>query len=204
MIFSHNSLMSPGGPMPQLLRGKQVYLRGLERDDLRLLHKMLNDEELTEWARFRPDHTISMDALEKEYDQELKGDNSTRRTFVVVHGKTAKVVGWCSIRWWRPFHTTAVIGLAMQKGSRGKGIGTEVTGLLTALSFNQYNMHKVELFTRADNGAMIRSAEKNGFRVEGKIRETLYFNGEFHDGLEMGVLREEFEKSRPDAGRAPR
>jgi len=180
----------------QLLQGKQVYLRGLERADLRLLHKILNDEELTEWARFRPDHTISMDSLEKEYDQELKGDNSTRRTFVIVHRKVGKPVGWCSIRWWRPFHTTAVIGLAMEKRHRGKGIGTEVVGLLTALAFDQYNMHKVELFTRSDNQAMTRAAEKNGFRVEGKIRETLYFNGEFHDGLEMGVLRKEFEKTR--------
>jgi RimJ/RimL family protein N-acetyltransferase len=75
-------------------------------------------------------------------------------------------------------------------------VGTEVTGLLTALAFEQYNMHKVELFTRGDNVAMIRSAEKNGFRVEGRIRETLYFNGKFHDGVQMGVLREEFEAAR--------
>lgn len=58
------------------------------------------------------------------------------------------------------------------------------------------NMHKVELFTRGDNPAMIRSAEKNGFRVEGRIRETLYFNGKFHEGVQMGVLREEFEASK--------
>ena len=66
--------------------------------------------------------------------------------------------------------------------------------MLTELAFDQYNMHKVELFTRADNRAMIRSAEKSGFRVEGRIRETLYFNGRFHDGVSMGVLESEFRR----------
>ncbi len=178
-----------------MLQGKLVYLRGLERGDLKLLHKMQNDEEVMEWARFRPDHTVSMEALEKEYDEELKGNSPTRRTFAVVHKKTGKVTGWCSIRWWRPFATSADVGLALTKEFRGKGIGAEVTRLLTELAFDQYNMHKVELFTRADNRAMIRSAQKNGFKVEGTARETLYFNGEFRDGVMMGVLRGEFRKT---------
>ncbi len=179
-----------------MLKGKLVYLRGLERGDLELLHEMQNDEEVMEWSRFRPDHTISMEALEKEYEGELKGDSPTNRTFSVVSKETGKVVGWCSIRWWRPFQTTASIGVALAKGSRGKGMGSEVARLLTELAFDQYNMHKVELFTRADNLSMIKAAEKSGFRIEGTNRETLYFNGKFHDAVEMGVLRDEFEKTR--------
>jgi RimJ/RimL family protein N-acetyltransferase len=177
-----------------LLRGRQVDLRGIEREDLKLLHRLQNDEEVMEWARFRPDHTVSMEALEKEYGGELSGNSPTRRTFAVIERETGRVAGWCSIRWWRPFHTSADIGLALAKEFRGKGIGTEVTALLTSLAFDQYNMHKVELFTRADNQAMIKSAEKCGFKVEGKVRETLYFNGEFHDGVQMGVLKEEFKR----------
>ena len=177
-----------------LLQGKLIYLRGIEREDLDLLHQLENDGEVMGWARFRPDHTISREELEKRYDDELKGNSPTRRTFAIVYRRTAKVVGWCSIRWWRPFATSAEIGLALAKDSRGKGMGTEVTRLLTGLAFDQYNMHKVELFTRADNEGMIRAAEKSGFKVEGRMRETLYFDGKFHDGVQMGILRDEFRK----------
>ena len=177
-----------------MLQGKLVYLRGIERDDLGLLHQLENDEEVMGWARFRPDHMTSREELERRYDDELKGNSPTRRTFAIVQRKTGKVVGWCSIRWWRPFATSAEIGLALAKEARGKGMGTEVTRLLTALAFDQYNMHKIELFTRADNKAMIRSAERSGFRVEGRMRETLYFDGGFHDGVQMGILRREFRK----------
>ena len=179
-----------------MLQGKLIYLRGIERDDLKLLHELENDEEVMGWARFRPDHTTSLEELEKRYEDELKGDSPTRRTFAVVHRKTGKVAGWCSIRWWRPFVTSADIGLALAREYRGMGVGAEVTRLLTELAFDQYNMHKVELFTRADYKAMIGAAKKSGFKLEGRVRETLYFDGKFHDGVQMGVLREEFRRAR--------
>jgi RimJ/RimL family protein N-acetyltransferase len=151
-----------------------------------------------EWARSRPDNTTSMEELEKEYEGELKGENSRRRTFVIIHKATQEVIGWASIRWWRPFHTTADIGVVIgDKKLRGKGLGSEVNMLLTRLAFEQYNMHKVELFTREDNKAAIGSAKKNGYKVEGRTRETVYFNNKFHDGLLMGLLREEYEKTKP-------
>ncbi len=177
-----------------MIQGRIVYLRALEREDLKDLHELQNDEEVMSWARSKPDHMISMEALGKEYEGELKGEDTLRRTFVIVHKKSGKVAGWASLRWWLQFHTTASFGIAMRKEFRGKGIGTEVLGLLTRLAFEQYNMHKVELFTRPDNLAMIHAAESNGFKVEGRSRETLYFNGRFHDGLAMGVLRKDFEK----------
>jgi RimJ/RimL family protein N-acetyltransferase len=82
----------------------------------------------------------------------------------------------------------------MRREFRGKGIGTEVLRLLVRWAFEQYNMRKVELFTRPDNLAMIHAAESNGFKVEGRSPETLYFNGKYHDGLAMGILRNDFEK----------
>jgi RimJ/RimL family protein N-acetyltransferase len=182
----------------RLIQGKQVYLRGLERDDLKLLHSMLNDEEVMEWARVRPDNTTSMEELEKEYEGELKGESARRRTFIIVNKTTQKVIGWASLRWWRPFSTTADIGIVIaDKGLRGKGMGSEVNMLVTKTAFEQYNMHKVELFTRADNKAAIRSAEKNGYKAEGRTRETLYFNDKFHDGILMGLIRDEYEKRKP-------
>ena len=160
------------------------------------------------YSRLRPDNATSVEELEKEYEGELKGESARRRTFVIVHKATQKVIGWASMRWWRPFCTTADIGVVIgDKRLRGKGIGSEVNMLLIKTAFEQYNMHKVELFTREDNKAAIRSAEKNGYKVEGRARQTVYFNDKFHDGVMMGLLREEYEKTKPkhsDSRRADR
>ena len=181
-----------------LIQGKQVLLRGLERADLKVLHEMMNDEEVMSWARSKPDNTVSMEELEKEYEGELRGDFARKRTFIIVQRATKRAIGWATIRWWRPFQTTADIGIALAvKELRGKGIGAEVNMLLTRLAFEQYNLHKVELWTRGDNPAAIRSAEKNGYKIEGRTKETVYFDGKYHDGILMGLLRDDYEKSKP-------
>jgi len=152
----------------------------------------MNDEEVMELARFRPDHMISMEGLEKEYEDELRQESGHRRTFIIVDSQLSKPIGWANIRWWRPFSTSAELGIAIgEKEYRGKGIGTEVVGLLTDLAFDQYNMHKVEMFTRQDNKAMLRAAERNGYEVEGVQREAIYFNGKYHNAVILGLLRNE-------------
>lgn len=178
-----------------------MYLRGLEREDLAYLHKLMNDEELMELARFRPDHMVSKEGLDKEYEDELKEETGRRRTFIIVANDSGKAVGWANIRWWRPFSTSAELGIAIgEKEFRGRGIGSEVVGLLTRLGFEQYNMHKLEMFTRRSNIPMIRAAEKNGYKVEGILRETLYFNGTYHDGVMLGLLRAEYGGGASDKG----
>ena len=180
-----------------VIQGKQVVLRGLEREDLKLMHKWLNDAEVMEWARSKPDNTASMEAVEKDFEQDVKGENPTRRTFIVVEKKTGKAVGWGMIRWWRTFSTTADLGLVIaEKHLRGRGLGTEATKLLVDLAFNQYNMHKAELFTRADNKAAVGAVTKCGFKLEGKHREEVYFNGKYWDGLTFGLLRNERHKKK--------
>jgi RimJ/RimL family protein N-acetyltransferase len=180
-----------------VITGKQVVLRGLERDDLKLMHEWLNNEEVMEWARSQPDNITSMESVEKEFERDLKGENPHRRTFIIVEKKTGKSVGWALIRSWRLYSTTGDIGLVIaERRFRGKGLGTETTRLLVDLAFDQQNMHKVELFTRPDNKAALKAVANCGFKLEGRLRETVYFNGKYHDGLIFGLLRSEYKKGK--------
>ncbi len=179
-----------------MITGELVVLRGLEREDLKLMHKWLNDEEIMAWARSQPDNVASMESIEKTYEQDLKGENYTRCMYIVVEKKTSKPVGWASIRWSPPTDTTCEIGLVIaEKQLRGKGLGTEATRVLVNQAFDQLNMHKVELITRPDNKAELKVAKNCGFKLEGRLRETVYFNGKYHDGLMFGLIRNEYDRT---------
>ena len=40
----------------------------------------------------------------------------------------------------------------------------------------------------------MKSYEKCGFKREGVLRHDLYVNGEYHDSIIMGILKDEFKK----------
>ena len=71
----------------------------------------------------------------------------------------------------------------------GRGFGTEITRLVLGYAFDAVGLHRVELEVYAFNPRAQRVYEKCGFRVEGRRREALLWDGERVDVLDMGILR---------------
>ncbi len=181
-----------------MLTGKTIVLRPLEREDVKLIHKWQNDEEVMRLARSEPDHAISMEALTTELDKSIKAEDQMTRRFGIEEKSSKKLIGWCSIRLnsWANRYTSAEIGLAIGERDRWKkGYGTEITSLLLKECFEQLNLHRVGWWTYGDHKASIALAKKMGFREEGRLRENSFFDNQFHDGVVMGLLRSEYEKS---------
>ncbi len=182
-----------------MLTGKRVLLRALERDDLELIHKWQNDEEVMRLARSQPDHAISMEALAAEFDKVLKGEDLTTRRYGIEEKSSGKLIGWCSISfnaWGRRF-TSADVGLAIgEKSCWRKGYGSEVVDLLLKECFEQLNLHRAGWWTYDDHEASIALAKKMGFKEEARLRENVYFDNKFHDTVVLGLLKKEYDKSR--------
>ena len=181
-----------------MLSGKGIVLRALEREDVKLIHKWQNDEEVMRLARSQPDHVISMEALSAELDKQIKNEDPLVRRYGIEEKSTGRLIGWCSIRFnsWAGRYTSAEIGLAIGEKDRWrKGYGTEVTGLLLKECFEQLNLHHVGWWTYAENEGSIVLAKKMGFKEEGRLRENSFFDGQFHDSVVLGLLRDEYVKS---------
>lgn len=72
--------------------------------------------------------------------------------------------------------------------ARGRGYGTEVTRLVVDHALDTCGLHRVSLEVFAFNPRAQRVYEKCGFRVEGRLRDALHWDGEWHDTLVMAVL----------------
>jgi RimJ/RimL family protein N-acetyltransferase len=182
-----------------LLSSKRIVLRAIEREDVKLIHKWQNDEEVMRLARSQPDHVISMEALSAELDKQIKGEDPTVRRYGIEEKSSGKLIGWCSIRLnsWAGRYTSAEVGLAIgERGRMRKGYGTEVTGLLLKECFEQLSLHRVGWWTYDENEGSIVLAKKMGFKEEGRLRENVFFDNQFHDTVVLGLLKSEFEKSR--------
>ena len=177
------------------LVGENIYLRAVERDDLKLIHKWKNDPDIMRLDSFSPEHMISFDALEKQYDSVIKGKEAGRKVFAIVPNGEEVPVGIISFRDWHGKSQTVEVGLGIGEAeARGNGYGTEAMNILLKFLFEELNMHRVEVCVLAQNANAIKCFEKCGFVKEGRIREPVFFDGSFHDIIIMGILKNEFTK----------
>ncbi len=72
--------------------------------------------------------------------------------------------------------------------SLDRGLGTEATKMVVRFGFERLGLHRIGLTVLADNSRAVAAYRKSGFEVEGRLRETLWNRGEWHDDLIMAVL----------------
>jgi len=78
-------------------------------------------------------------------------------------------------------------------GVRGKGIGSSVEMNVLALVFDRLKLHKLCREVLVTNEVGLAFPQKFGSRVEGTRIAHIFKNGAFHDIVEMGILKEEYE-----------
>jgi RimJ/RimL family protein N-acetyltransferase len=76
----------------------------------------------------------------------------------------------------------------------GRGYGTEIVRLVVDHVLDVVRLHRLELEVYDHNPRAQRVYEKCGFRIEGRRRDALLWNGVRHDAVVMAVLRSD---SRP-------
>lgn len=83
---------------------------------------------------------------------------------------------------------TVLIG---NKKHWGKGVAYEAAKKLFQHGFNRLNLERIWCATASPNIAMRKLAKKLGMVEEGCRRAHLYFDGEWVDMIEFGILRRE-------------
>lgn len=75
----------------------------------------------------------------------------------------------------------------------GQGLGREATQLVLEYAFGSIGLHRVWLHVYAFNMRAIAVYRSCGFSVEGRLRDSLLWEGRRHDALLMGMLRSGFQ-----------
>ena len=75
-----------------------------------------------------------------------------------------------------------------------KGYGTEAVQLALKFVFEELKLNRLQLEVYSHNIRGIKAYEKAGFKREGVLRESLYYNNQFSDEIIMGMLRKDYEE----------
>ena len=171
-----------------MLRGEKVILRAVEREDLKRLHELERDVELTilgdgQWE------PVPLAAFEKEWERRF--DDEERARFVIE--ADGKVIGGIGLHHRNRREGTAQFGIAINdRDYLGKGYGRDAVNVLLGWAFRVQNYRRIWLETAASNERAIQAYRACGFVEEGRLREHVWSNGRYVDAVYMGVLREEW------------
>jgi len=83
------------------------------------------------------------------------------------------------------------------KKEQGKGYGTEAMKLLLEYGFNTLNLNRLDLKVNDFNLRAIKCYQRLGFVEEGRMRQSCFRNGEYHDQIIMSILRSEWKGMNP-------
>lgn len=174
-----------------IIHGKRIRLRAVERDDLPKFHEFVNDPEVTRGlAMYLP---MSLRDEESWFDAQ-RNPNEKPLVIDIRKGKGWKLIGNCGVFGIDWTNRSAELGIMIgEKAEWNKGYGAEAMTLLLRHGFETLNLNRLFLRVYAENVRAVRSYEKAGFVLEGRLREAVYKHGKYDDVLMMSVLRSEWQ-----------
>lgn len=98
-------------------------------------------------------------------------------------------------------HRRTEVGIDILPEWQGKGYGSEAIRWALDYAFRKAGLHKVRVRAFEWNVGAIKLYERIGFKHEGRERESLWHEGRFWDGIEMGMIDREWwelQKERRD------
>ena len=195
---------APDFAVKPTLDGDKVVLRPFNDGDLPAIRAALLDPEariLTgsvhdEAQAHAPESADEEELLRDWYG--TRNDQPDRLDLAVVDKATGKCVGEAVLNQWDPGNESCNFRILIGPKGRDRGLGTEATRLIVGYGFEHLGLHRISLEVYAFNPRARRAYEKVGFRAEGVSRESLRYNGEWHDATLMSILAPEWDpETRP-------
>ena len=158
------------------MKGKYVYLRGIQSFDIEILSKWNFDEEI---ERFFPPKLPNSDIEQKLwFEQQTTGNN--KKKLIICDIEDNCPIGLISIMNIDHINKNCEIGISIgEKNFFGSPHSSEAFLLVLSFLFRQYNMHIVYCKTFESNWRAIKFVKKFGFEEEGILKDRIFRNNSY-------------------------
>ena len=189
--------LDPDDWNPPSIDGRLVVLRRHRPENLPAVMRWYRDPELARLTRYstRP---MTHEEVERFFHARLLATDSV--AYGIHVRPSGRLIGLTTFSSLDPDNGSVLFHITIgEPDAWGQGYGTEAAELMLWLAFERFGLHRVGLSVFAFNERAIRSYEKVGFRIEGRLRESIVRDGRHWDEIQMGVLRDEWLTSRSPA-----
>ena len=174
------------------LYGKKVILRAVEEEDIEMLRELTNSPDFEKMIVGWSFPISKKDQL--EWFANCKNDATRLRyTIVTKNDGPVGMIGLRDIDW----KNGSASGLGMRiakKEIRTRGLATDAWMTLMRYAFDELRLNRVNGSAIEYNAISLHVCEKVGFKIEGRMRQAVYKNGNYHDVVLMGCLKSDYQE----------
>ena len=163
------------------LKGKNIYLRALEPNDLEFVYAMENDQSIWEVSNTQTPYSRF---LVKQYLENAHQDiyEAKQLRLAICQDEDFPALGLIDLFDFDPKNNRAGIGIVIQgTENRKQNIGSEALELLIRYSFHHLNLHQLYANIGTENEASMALFTKFGFQKIGTKKDWTLVNGVYKD-----------------------
>ncbi len=160
------------------LKGKNIYLRALEPEDLEFIHAIENDEAI--WEISNTITPYSKYLIKQYLEQAHKDIFEVKQLRLVISSYKEEPLGMIDLFDFDFKNRRAGVGILVKEtNNRGKGYGYEALELLTDYSFTHLGLHQLYCNISEENEASIKLFTNQGFKKIGLKKDWIQSNGSY-------------------------
>jgi RimJ/RimL family protein N-acetyltransferase len=173
-----------------VLVGSGVILRPLEMADASLLKRWFSDGWMRGLTLILYPGSL---ARWEEFISKRDRLGYEKGAWFIIEEKDGSAVGLAAIAGPEIENRTAELCLLLgEENARSQGLGMEAGYMLVRFAFDAMNLRRLHMWVREGNDVVIEGAQLSGFKIEGRLRQAEYQDGQLFDKFLLGLLREEF------------
>ncbi|MFD1614282.1 GNAT family N-acetyltransferase [Gelatiniphilus marinus] len=158
------------------LKGKNIYLRALEPEDLEFIYAIENDESV--WEISNTQAPYSKFLIKQYLEQAHKDIYEVKQLRLVVSSYNEEPLGLIDLFDFDFKNSRAGLGILIKEESnRKKGYGSEALQLLIKYSFSHLGLHQLYCNISEDNTTSIKLFKAQGFKEIGIKKDWNHING---------------------------
>ncbi len=165
-------------------------LRRHRAEDFGAVARWYRDPELARLTRYQT-RPMTIDETERFFRTRLLSADAL--AYAICERPNERLVGFTTFSSLDADNGSVLFHITIgERDAWGRGLGSEATALMLEHAFDHLALHRVALSVFSFNTRAIRSYEKVGFRIEGRLREAILRDGTYWDEIQMAILQDEW------------
>ncbi len=172
---------------PRLFR-----LRPLEKADLGTVARWFQD--IHDLALFDRTSRIPQNLVQTEryWEDAINASKDCCKCWFAIESDSGDLVGMTGLEAISSVNRDAVVPVFVDKSIRRHGVAVRSVALMLDFAFRQLGLNRITSYYRADNHSSRDLIQRIGCEIEGTMRQAWFADGQFHDMVVVGMLKQDW------------